>query len=363
MFQILEKFRPEIAFNKNSLINSLKTLLACVIGLAVIRLFNLAQPQWVLISIIIVMASQYRLGGAMLKGYARLFATAIGSSLAALIIFLFADIPILVYSLVFFFIGLFVYLANNSKEYAYSYALGAVTMVIIVISNNPQLHNAFDRLLEIVLGVLIAILVSRFVFPIHAAKILETNIAKTLKLLQEVYRFSIKEEKTFSIETEGPNLEEKIIENLASQPVLLKEACTESVHVQQNKFKYIIVLRLERRLLRSVYMLHLTLRVSLRKFRNVLNLAEIKKLHQDIITTLKILADLIQNKSTPASDIDLAKDYQNFVTQVRPVLDQYSFEDKNKIHAYLFCLGHVVTLLNRLQKIILEINSAPSKTL
>lgn len=357
MSTLLDKIRPELHFNKYSFINSIKAILACSIGLIVVNLLHLAQPQWVLISIIIVMASQYRLGGAMLKGYARLLATAIGSSIAAIIIFLFADHLIAVYALVFIFIALFVYLATNSKEYSYSYALGAVTMVIIVISATPQIHNAFDRLLEIVLGVLIAILVSRFILPIHASHILNANIAKTLELLKEVYRYSIKEEKTFQLHSEEPNLEEKIIQNMAAQPILLKEACTESIAVRQNKFKYIIMLRLERRLLRSIYMLHHTLRVSLRTFSDVLNIADVKLLHKNIITTLDVLATRLRNPKTILPTLDLNKSYQDIITSVRNIFNQYSFEDKNKIHAYLFCLGHVIILLNRMKKIIIEIDS------
>lgn len=358
MFPFLQKLRPELAFNKYSFINSLKAILACCLGLLCVKLFNLSQPQWVLISIIIVMASQYRLGGAMLKGYARLFATAVGSSIAALIIFLFADNPVIVYLMLFTFIAIFIYLAANSKDYSYSYALGAVTMVIIVISNNPQLHNAFDRLFEIVLGVIIAILVSRFIFPIHAEKILHHNISETLELLKKVYCYSIREEKTFTLDAQEPNLEEQIIQNLAAQPVLLREACTETSHVRQNKFKYIIALRLERRLLRSIYMLHHTLRVSLPKFNAVLNLAEVKLLHKNIISTMDTLAKKINDRTISLPAYDLSKAYQEIIIKIRTIFDQYAFEDKNKIHAYLFCLGHVINLLNRMKKIIVEINGA-----
>jgi uncharacterized membrane protein YgaE (UPF0421/DUF939 family) len=356
MKNLILKLKPELTFNKYSFINSIKALFACCIGLFLVKIFNLAQPQWVLISIIIVMASQYRLGGAMLKGYARLFATAIGSCIAALIIFLFSDNVFVVYFLLFIFIGVFIYLASNSKDYSYSYALGAVTMVIIVVSNNPQIHSAFDRLFEIVLGVLVAILVSRFVLPIHAEKILHENISKTLELLKEIYRYSIREEKTFSIESEDQNLEEQIIQNLAAQPILLREASTESYHVRQNKFKYIIVLRLERRLLRSIYMLHLTLRVSINKFKAIVTIHEVKTLHKEIILTIQELAKQADYKKTNFPTTDLTKMYQEIISQIREVFDQYSFEDKNKIHAYLFCLGHTINLLVRLKKILVEIN-------
>lgn len=357
MFSLVEKLRPELIFNKNSLINSLKTVLACLIGMFLVRLFHLSQPQWVLISIIIVMAAQYRLGGAMLKGYARLFATALGSSIAALIIFLFSDNPAIVYTLLFLFIAVFIYLATNSKDYSYSYALGAVTMVIIVVSNNPQIHSALDRLIEIVLGVIIALFVSRFIFPIHAKKILEKNIANTLEQLKKIYCYSITEEKTFSVSSKESSFEDDIIQNLAAQPVLLREACTESSYVKENRFKYTVLLRLERRLLRTIYMLHLTLRVSLRDFKEILNMPEVKVLHKNIITMMDELSRKIKDKKVIISDINLNNFYNDIIVKIKPLFTQYSFENKNTIHAYLFCLQRMISLLDRMKKMVNELIS------
>lgn len=354
MQALAHSLSSNFVFNKYAFINSIKAILACLLGLLVTRLIHLAQPQWVLISIVIVMAAQYRLGGAMLKGYARLFATAIGSALAAAILFLFSDHPLVIYLVLFLFIGTFIYFATNSKEYSYSYALGAVTMIIIVISNNPSLRGAFDRLVEILIGVLIAISVSRFVLPVRAESILRENIALTLNKLKKVYQYSIREEKTFTLQNDGSNLEEKIIQNLAAQPILLKEACTESLAFRNNKFKFIVILRLERRLLRSIYMLHFTLRISLRKFSSILSIPEFNLLHNQVLQILDELAIKITRPNYSLPEIDIDATYNDIVKKIRTLFELYSFEDKNKIHSFIFCQGHLISILNRLKKVILE---------
>jgi uncharacterized membrane protein YgaE (UPF0421/DUF939 family) len=346
------KLRPEFTFNEYSFINSLKATFACLIALLAVQIFHLDQPQWVLISILIVMAAQYRVGGAIKKGYARLFATALGSCLAAAILFIFTTHLLFLYSMLFVFITLFIYLASNSKEYSYSYTLGAVTMVIIVVSNNPQLHSALDRLIEIIMGVIIAILVSRFVLPIHAEKLLYQNIATSIEYLKKLYQLSIAEEKTFKINEEGVNLEEKIINSFNQQPQLFNEACAESSVLRQEKLKYVILLRLERRLLRSLYMLHHTLRISLTRFSDIIAMQEFENLHQQVVTRMEELVQKVQDKNSAFSHINLNTTYEEIINKLRTIFDKYSFEDKNKIHAFIFCLGHVIRILNRMERVL-----------
>jgi uncharacterized membrane protein YgaE (UPF0421/DUF939 family) len=352
MKKFIAKHQPEFTFNVHSFVNSLKTVLACLIGLALSQLLQLDQPQWMLITILIVMASQYRLGGALLKGYARLFATILGTILASTILFLFSENLILVYFCLFSLIIVFIYLASNSKEHSYAYTLGAVTLVIIIVSSKPQFHYALDRALEILLGVITAFLVSRFVLPIKSEKLLYENMFVTLGYLKQAYKLFITEQKAFSIETKDKNLEEEIINQFANQPILIREACAESPRFKKNYYKYVIFLRLQRRLLRSIYMLHYTLRTSLKDFRQILKMQEFKLLHQEIIETIDDIAKKIKNKRYVMPHQNLKADYEKIISPLRQELPKYSFEDKIKIYAFIFCLGHVITILNRMEKFL-----------
>lgn len=347
--KFVDQLKTKVSFTRYGLINSLKTTFACLLGLLITTLLQIRQPQWVLISTLIVMSSQYRLGGALQKGYARLFATVVGSCLASGILFLFVGHPLLLHLVLFIFIASFTYLATTSAENSYAYSLGAVTMVIILVTSNPQLSNAFDRIIEILLGVSIGILVSRYVLPIHAEKILYRNMAYTLEILKKIYTLSISEKKTFNLNNRTIDLEEEIILHFSQQAQLLKEACAESSALKKNKFKYIVIIRLERRLLRSIYMLHLTLRLSLSKFHEIIAMPKFKALHQGIAIKIEELSKKICDHNVKLSPIELNKQYLEIAYTLRDTFDKYTFEDKNKIHAFIFCLGQVIKTLNRME--------------
>lgn len=347
--------KPGLKFNKYSFINAVKTILACIIGIAISQFFPIHQPQWVLITILIVMAAQYRVGAAFMKGYARVIATVMGASIASAILFLFSNNHIITYAILFFFLMIFLYFAGDSKDYSYAYALGAVTMVIILVSDNPQLKFALDRLIEILLGVIIAVLVSRFIYPIRAEKILYKNIAKTLNRLKVIYQYSIHEEKTFKLKSKELHLEDDVIQNFVLQPTLLKEACVESINVRKYQTKFVLLLRLQRGILRSIYMLHYTLRISLRHFSEIINMAEFKNIHTEIIEYISYLEKKISSKAPMTTTINLQQDYEMIIVKLKSMFDLYSFENKNKIHAFIFCLGHLIKVLSRTEKMISEL--------
>lgn len=341
--------------NKQSLINSFKTVLACLLGLVATHFLHIEMAQWVVISILIVMAGQYRVGGAIKKGYARLLATVIGGSLAAITLFFFSNNLLFTYIALFIFIFFFAYLASNSKDNTYLYAFGAVTMTIILLNPNPQIKAAYDRIIEILLGVSIAILVTRFVFPIHAGISLRLTTARILLALKEMYQLSICEEKTFFLISKKTDIEEEIVQYFSNQLVLLQEAVAESNEVKKKKLKYILLNRLERRLMRCIYMLHYTLKLSLKQYSHILTTTEFKKLHQSVMIALENLAKKMEKPSYTLPTIDLDSCYQEIILKIRPAFDEYTFENKNKLHAFIFCIGHLIIILNQMHKIISEL--------
>jgi hypothetical protein len=128
--------------------------------------------------------------------------------------------------------------------------------------------------------------------------------------------------------------------------------------MKKQEFKYVIFLRLERRLLRSTYMLHYTLRLSLKHFSNILSMPELKLLNTGIIGSIEDIAERMLNKTHPIKETNLNYNYEKIITQVRNIFNQFTFEDKNKIHAYLFCLEHVIRTLNRMQQIVLDLDKS-----
>jgi uncharacterized membrane protein YgaE (UPF0421/DUF939 family) len=354
MKSILKIIKTDFKLDLNSLINSFKTTIACLIGFLLGKALHLAMPQWIIITILVVMAGQYRVGSAFKKGYSRLLATIFGAGLSILVLLSFTNI-IVIDSLIFICIAVFIYFASKSQDYSYAYSLGAVTMVIILISGNPQMKSAIDRTIEIMLGVIIALLTTRLIFPIHSKILLRKSIAATLRQLREIYELSICKEKTFHLIAKGSDIEDEINQALTNQLTLIQESIAESRTFKFNKFKYLVVNRLERRLLWCIYMLHYTLKLSLKRFDYIIKMTEFIHLHNNILISLDGLAKKIQSKNYQLPEIDLEHIFQNITKNIRPLFDQYHFEDKNKIHSFLFCMDRLIKNITQLQKIITEL--------
>jgi uncharacterized membrane protein YgaE (UPF0421/DUF939 family) len=360
-FTRITRLLSKIDINRPAFINGLKTALACGIAIIINHFFHLAQPAWVLMSILMVMASQYRLGGAMRKSYLRLIATAMGAAIGGGLIYFFPHHFEIIYTIFLTLTAIFIYFAVTSKDFSYFFILGASTMAIIIAPLHPALKSAFERMIEIMTGVCITMIVTRFIFPIHAEKLLYENIAKTLQMLKKIYQLFIREDTIFSLGAKWFDLEESTIEGITDQVVLLKEACTESNIIKKKRFKFLILIRLERRLLRSIYMLHYALRVSLRSFSNIINMQEFKSLHLNIISTIENLSVKIKDQNYIIPNLHLSDYYKEIVKKIETVEQHYSFEERNKIHAFIFCLGHLIFVLRRIEKNLNELTAPLTK--
>ena len=74
------------------IIHSLKTAIACLIGLGVEKYYNWPSGQWVPITIIVVMSAQTHFGGALTKAYMRFLGTVAGVAISILTLFFFGKI-------------------------------------------------------------------------------------------------------------------------------------------------------------------------------------------------------------------------------------------------------------------------------
>jgi uncharacterized membrane protein YgaE (UPF0421/DUF939 family) len=359
-FARLNHLLSKIHINRPALINGLKTALACGIAITINSFFQLAQPAWVLMSILIIMASQYRLGGAMMKSYLRLIATAMGASIGGGLLYFFPHHFGIIYIIFLTLTAIFIYFAIESKNFSYFFTLGTSTMAIIIVSSHPELKSAFERMVEIMTGVCIAMLVTRFVFPIHAEKLLYEKIATTLQMLKKIYQLFIREDTIFSLEAKWFDIEESTIKGISEQVVLLQEACTESIIIKKKRYKFLILIRLERRLLRTIYMLHYALRVSLRSFSNIINIQEFKSLHLNIMKTIENLSLKIKDQNYSVPNLRLDDYYRDIAKKIETIEQHYSFEERNKIHAFLFCLGHLIFVLRRVEKNLDELTAPPT---
>ena len=84
------------------------------------------------------------------------------------------------------FIGVFI--ATASSKYMYAGVLGSITVAIILFSSEVSLVTACYRTLEVIIGIIIAITVNRFIFPIHASKIIYYSFSQTMILIEILHQ-------------------------------------------------------------------------------------------------------------------------------------------------------------------------------
>ncbi|QHG92719.1 hypothetical protein EGQ50_02190 [Coxiella endosymbiont of Amblyomma sculptum] len=344
------------------LVASFKTTLACMIGTFVGEMFRIAIPQWILITIVVVMATNIRIGGTIIKSYFRLLGTIIGAFLAAAALFFIGNHPDVIRLLLIFLIGIFAYLASSPTDMAQFGLLGATTMVMILDAQEPTLKTAVDRTLEIFLGVLIAIVVSRFVLPQHAKKLLRASITHTLQKFQTLFEFFITNEPTSDSLKEQEKIENNMIGDILKQSVLLQEAINEDPRVKKKRFIYQSIFLLERKLLRSIYMLRQTILSEPEQIRDFARNKELTELLHRKILDLFSLLNSLSSRQTIVISFPPKKEIYDVIDKVV----RFFFQSRGttiNIYAFEFCLEHLVGVLYKLGKWIHKLNEFPKKRL
>lgn len=144
---------------------------------------------WIVITILVVMSTQPNLGGALDKAIMRFLGTLIGAIVATVIVAS-IDNNIIQVLLSVPFIFLAVYFAGASK-YSYAGTLAGITLIIIVLNQQPGVQVAIYRAVEISLGIIISLIVNRFIFPIRAETRLKESFAKTISQIHDFLIFSL----------------------------------------------------------------------------------------------------------------------------------------------------------------------------
>jgi uncharacterized membrane protein YccC len=270
--------------DSDRLIHSLKTAIALLFGLLISYLFKLPlQGRWVVITILVVMCAQSRVGAILQKSYMRFLGTVIGASVASLTLWL--VYPNVAFTILILCIAtaIFSYIADSPSTWSEAGPLGAVTLIIIVISPNPNFNTVMSRFLEINLGIIIALLVSRFIWPLHSRTQLRYILIDTL---QNLKAFAQKLEEFTSTKDDNNDkpqevLENNILNNIGIQKKLFKEVMSESFGRSNLSETFKNILDAEREILRCITLM----RNALMNFSDQTILifnqhAEIQKIYQ-----------------------------------------------------------------------------------
>lgn len=339
----MQHILPRTFLDRERIIHSLKTALACIIGFITAKLLHLPGTQWIVISILVVMCAQLNVGSMIQKSYMRFLGTLSGSIIAAATLAAFgvstiaSAISIAISGL------LFSYLATSKARFNDSGTLGAVTVTIILFTPNSSVLVAGERFLEISVGILIAALVSQFVLPVHASAHLRRTQAKTLQQLREYYRITLATPTTPEIIEQYQELDEDIVKSLSTQRSLAKEAKREPLTNHFNYDYFEKILRCEKEIFRSLVCMRYACDMLPSGRDSLLQLPAVHDFHQAIDQSLSTLASGLAEKTiAPTIHIPSLQTCQAAVTTLCHDLNH---EATVYMNGFLFCAELLVTQL------------------
>lgn len=335
------------------LLHGFKTALACLIGFTITQTIKVNVNQWIIITILVVMCAQASVGSVVQKSYMRFLGTLSGSILSILILLLFGDDTWAIATTIVIAAIFFSYLATGPSKFNEAGTLGAATVVIILMGQNPSLLIAFERFIEISVGIFIAAIISQFVFPIHARRHLRLNQAKTIVQLKNFYLATLNADQTEKTIENYHELDEEIVASLLKQRKLATEAARELFGKKIGLKYFKNILESEKEILRSIVFMHAAFELSPNRKKLFSSIYTLNDFHNAVLTALQQIADSLQNVKInkiliALPSIKILKD------SIHENLKNHSVEDAEYPHAYLFCAEILIEQIKTLAGCITE---------
>jgi uncharacterized membrane protein YccC len=170
-----------------------KTTVASLLALLIAFTFNLDEPQWTLLTVLIVSQPQQS-GLVLAKSFYRIIGTLVGAAVALLLVALAAQERVLFLGALALWIGLCAFGSQYARNFpAYSFVLSGYTAAIVGIPGGLNASNAFyiatARVSEVCLGVIVAAAINRVILPSsHVATLWQSIAEARLALVDYVAR-------------------------------------------------------------------------------------------------------------------------------------------------------------------------------
>lgn len=343
--------------DNNRLIHSLKTAIAFLFGVFIVRLFHFPQNGlWVLISILVVMCAQSRVGAIIQKSYMRFLGTVLGASIAAFTLWLAYPSVIWTTLILCLTTALFSYIADSPSYLSEAGPLGAVTAVIVLIGQNPSYVSVLSRFFEISLGIVIALLVSRFIWPLHSRTQLRYIVLNTLQNLKEISGqlkafYSVEAEKNYEV------YEDKVISRFSSQSKLLNEVMRESFGRSSLAHVFRAILRSEREILRWISLMKNALMSFSEEMRLKINQqTRVQRIYEQSQQLFESLIKQLNDKESeyPITTLNSILNWKNEVhKELSPFIKNDS--DELAIDLFIFASGNLLNQLTETNTLIKKI--------
>lgn len=162
------------------LIHALKLGLALFIAALINAIWLLPHFVWSMVTIVIIMMSLPQFGGALEKSLQRAVGTCLGSAYGVLLIASFHNYWVIMLLLI---VAVCSICFISAGRYSYAYLVAGFTIIIVIGDANQATSEAIWRMANILMGCLIAVLVSLFILPIKAKQDWRCQLAKSLETM------------------------------------------------------------------------------------------------------------------------------------------------------------------------------------
>ena len=170
-------------------IHTVKIVVAILIGFALMESVAGAHAIWMIITIIIIMLTDVNINVQMNKAVSRVLGTALGAGLGIGVVWIQFATPLLTLILVGVIV-IFCYAKYTHRLSDYAASIGLATFSMIAINPDASLMFGVDRAFEIIVGIVISLLVSRYFFPVRSSRMLSLYIDKNWREIKN-YAYQI----------------------------------------------------------------------------------------------------------------------------------------------------------------------------
>lgn len=338
-------------FDRERLVHGFKTALACLIGFLIMNLVHFHFDQWLIVTIIVVMCAQINVGSVIQKSYMRFLGTFFGSMIAVCTLLIFGADEFVIALVVILASFIFSYIATSEASYSDSGTLGAVTIVIILVGKNPTVMTAFERFVEISIGIFIAALISQFILPIHARRHLKLLQANTIRQLRAFYLATLLTDQTTENIESYQLLDESIVKSLIKQRKLATDAGREPFGVAFNSKRFKQLLNCEKEILRCITFMHYAYRSSPDTKKVFSNMNLLRDFHDLICQALDKIAECIEVKKVKRITVKLPN-IDPLKEVVEKGIKKFSPDDIVYANGYLFCAEILITQVHQLAALV-----------
>lgn len=320
-----QKIKQYYYEHQENTIHTAKYVLAFLLGYGVMRLLPDGKSQWVIITVAVLMGSQTIIGLQVNKALLRLLGTLVGAALGLLTISLphnpWVTITAIIVASLFFSI-----ITYRDSDLGYVGTLGMATFAMIALTKTPSYTLAGFRVVDIVIGIVISLFVSKFIFPLNSRR---AFIIVTVRNFKQVHNFI---DQVFIEGTERRNktelvkLDAKIGNTLFKQRQILKGIGYESFRKNILRQELLLIIRYLRAIFH--YVLFIDTAVSDGKRNTPIIMATLMPYIKEYMQDLIILLADFEIEQASSDEKQLISSLKNKQQATANALDSFSLDEE-----------------------------------